>query len=99
MPASRLAVSIFLVVALALTAAFAQTRPAKQKPNPPTPAPAQPETTPQEPQDIETLKTDTDLVSVPLIASNKDGTFITDLRQEEFAIAEDGVPQQIANSS
>ena len=98
MPASRLAVSIFLVVAIALSAAFAQTTPRNQKtnPNPPTPSPTQPETPREEPQDIETLKTDTDLVSVPLIASDKSGVAITDLRQEEFAIAEDGVAQQIA---
>lgn len=96
MHASRLAVSLFLVVALALTASFAQTKPASQKPNPPKPAPTQPETPPQEPQDIETLKTDTDLVTVPLIASDKGGTYITDLTQEEFAIFEDGVQQQIA---
>ena len=96
MPALRLAVSIFLVVALALTAAFAQTKPASQKPNPPKPAPTKSETTPEEPQDIETLKTDTDLVTVPLIASDKSGTYITDLKQEEFAIFEDGVQQQIA---
>ena len=94
MPASRLAVSIFLVVAIALSAAFAQTRPRSQKtnPNPPQPSATQSE----EPQDIETLKTDTDLVSVPLIASDKNGMYITDLRQEEFAISEDGVPQQVA---
>lgn len=96
MPASRLAVSIFLVVALALTAAFAQTRPSSQKPNPPKPTPTQPETAPQEPQDIETLKTDTDLVTVPLIASDANNIYVTDLRQEEFAIFEDGVQQQVA---
>src|ERR1043165_7527327 len=92
MLSSRRAVPIFLVLAIALTAAFAQTRPASQKPNPPKPAPTQqPETLPEEPQDIETLKTDTDLVTVPLIANDSNGTYITDLRQEEFAIQEDGV--------
>lgn len=96
MPASRLAVSIFLVVALALTTAFAQTRPKTQQPNPPKPTPTQPETPPQEPQDIETLKTETDLVTVPLIASDSNNIYVTDLRQEEFAIFEDGVQQQIA---
>ena len=97
MLSSRRAVPIFLVVAIALTAAFAQTRPASQKPNPPKPSPTQqPETTPEEPQDIETVKTDTDLVTVPLIANDSNGMYITDLRQEEFAILEDGVPQQIA---
>ena len=98
-PLSRRAFSIFLVVAIALTGAFAQSKAGRQNPRPPksapTPAP-QPEQTPEEPQDIETLKTDTDLVSVPVIATNKDGLFITDLRQEEFSISEDDVPQQIA---
>jgi len=96
MLSSRRAVPIFLVVAIALTAALAQTRPASQKPNPPKPSPTQPETSPEEPQDIETLKTDTDLVTVPLIANDSNGTYVTDLRQEEFSILEDGVQQQIA---
>lgn len=96
MLSSRRAVPILLVVAIALTAAFAQTRPASQKPNQPKPSPTQPETPPEEPQDIETVKTDTDLVTVPLIATDTGGTYITDLRQEEFAIVEDNVPQQIA---
>lgn len=97
-PTSRRAVSIVLVIAIALTAALAQTRPARQKPNPnpPTPASTPPENPPEEPQDIETIKTDTDLVAVPLIATDRDGVYVTDLRQEEFVIAEDGVPQQIA---
>jgi hypothetical protein len=96
MLSSRRAVPIALVVAIALTAAFAQTRPERQKPNPPKPSPTQPETLPEEPQDLETVTTDTDLVTVPLIANDANGTYITDLRQEEFAIVEDGVPQQIA---
>jgi hypothetical protein len=48
------------------------------------------------PQDIETLKIDTDLVTVPVIATDASGIYVTDLRQEDFAIAEDGVAQQIA---
>ena len=48
------------------------------------------------PQDIETLKIDTNLVTVPVIATDANGTYIADLRQEEFALAEDGVTQQIA---
>ena len=93
-PASRHAFSIFLVIALALTAVFAQSKPAGQKPQQTRP---QPEATPPpEPDEIETLKTETDLVTVPLIATDRSGLYITDLRQEEFTISEDGVPQQIA---
>lgn len=92
-PASRHAFSIFLVVALALTAAFAQSKPGGQKQS----APPQPSATPPpEPEDVEILKTETDLVTVPIIATNRDGLYITDLRQEEFKISEDGVPQEVA---
>ena len=49
-----------------------------------------------EPQDVESLKTDTNLVTVPVIATTRDGIYIPDLRQEEFSIAEDGAQQQIA---
>ncbi|HKG59801.1 MAG TPA: VWA domain-containing protein [Pyrinomonadaceae bacterium] len=91
-PASRHAFSIFLVVALALTAVFAQSKPGGQK----QPLPQPSATPPPEPEDAETLKTDTDLVTVPIIATNRDGLYITDLSQEEFKISEDGVPQEIA---
>ena len=47
-----------------------------------------------EPQDVESLKTDTNLVTVPVIATTRDGIYIPDLRQEEFSIAEDGEEQQ-----
>ena len=73
--------SILFVLALALTIT-AQTKPAN--------------TPPAEPQEIETLKTDTDLVTVPVIATAIGGLYITDLRKEEFAIAEDGVAHEIA---
>lgn len=73
--------SIFFVSALALTVA-AQTKPASAPP--------------PEPQEIETLKTETDLVTVPVIATAIGGLYITDLRKEDFAIAEDGVAHEIA---
>src|ERR1041385_1637716 len=92
-PVSRHAFSTFLVVALALTAVFAQSKPAGQRPQQ---APQPSATPPPEPENIETVKTDTDLVTVPLIATDRNGLYITDLRQEEFKISEDGVPQEIA---
>ena len=91
-PASRHAFSIILVIALALTAVFAQTRPANQKPQQPQPS----ATPPNEPQDVDTVTTDTDLVTVPLIATDRSGMYITDLRKEEFTITEDDVQQEIA---
>ncbi|HLN99787.1 MAG TPA: VWA domain-containing protein [Pyrinomonadaceae bacterium] len=50
----------------------------------------------QDQQPVETLKIDTNLVTVPVIASSIEGSYIPDLRQEEFAISEDGEKQQIA---
>src|SRR5918996_405431 len=91
-PASRPAFSIILVLAIALTAVLGQTRPASQKAQQPRPA----ATPPEEPQDVETLKIDTDLVTVPLIATDRSGIYITDLRKEEFTITEDDVQQEIA---
>ena len=84
-PASRLFLSIILLVGIGLSLCVAQTKPESQKPN-----------SPADPQDIETLKIDTDLVTVPVIATDAGGLYIADLRREEFNITEDGVPQQIA---
>lgn len=47
-------------------------------------------------QDVETLKIDTNLVTVPVIASSRTGTYIADLKKEEFKITEDGTQQEIA---
>ena len=47
-------------------------------------------------QDIETVKIDTDLVTVPVVATDANGVYVADFRQEEFVIAEDGVPHKIA---
>ncbi|HEX3145815.1 MAG TPA: VWA domain-containing protein [Pyrinomonadaceae bacterium] len=47
-------------------------------------------------QDVETLKIDTNLVTVPVIASSRDGKYIADLKKEEFSLTEDGVTQEIS---
>lgn len=47
-------------------------------------------------QDVDTIKIDTDLVTVPVIATDRTGAYVADLRQEEFLLSEDGVQQQIA---
>lgn len=47
-------------------------------------------------QDLETVKVDTNLVTVPVIASSRTGRYIADLVKEEFKISEDGVAQDIA---
>jgi hypothetical protein len=80
-----LAISIPFVVAQV----FAQTPSQRQRTNLPPPPP------PQE-KDVETLKIDTNLVTVPVIASSRGGNYIADLKKEEFKLLEDGVPQEIS---
>lgn len=48
----------------------------------------------QDPQEV--VKTDTNLVTVPIIAVTNEGNYVPDLTQNEFAIMEDGKAQQIA---
>ena len=47
-------------------------------------------------QDMDTLKIDTNLVTVPVIASSRTGNYIADLKKEEFKLTEDGVAQEIS---
>jgi hypothetical protein len=47
-------------------------------------------------QDVDTLKIDTNLVTVPVIANSRTGNYIADLKKEEFKLTEDGVAQEIA---
>lgn len=48
-----------------------------------------------EAQDQSTIKIETSLVTVPVIASDRNDVYIPDLRQDEFTIHEDGVKQEI----
>lgn len=47
-------------------------------------------------QEVETIKTDTNLVTVPVIATSVNGLYIADLSKDEFKIWEDGVAHEIA---
>lgn len=55
-----------------------------------------PSSRPSSEQDVDTLKIDTNLVTVPVIASSRAGNYIADLKKEEFKLTEDGVVQEIA---
>ena len=76
--------SLLVVIFLFAVPAIAQT--SGQRPSP----------TPPQDQDVETLKIDTNLVTVPVIASSRTGNYIADLKKEEFKLSEDGVPQEIS---
>ncbi|MGZ4838347.1 MAG: VWA domain-containing protein [Terriglobales bacterium] len=61
---------------------------------------APPEPKPQPPKKIEgmpeySLKVDTALVQVPVLVTTKDGQFIPGLKENNFRVFEDGVPQNV----
>jgi VWFA-related protein len=47
-------------------------------------------------QDVETVKVETNLVTVPVIVSDRGDKYISDLKQEEFTVFQDGVKQDIS---
>jgi hypothetical protein len=72
-----------------------------QQPSPTPERAASPEAPPEpspepEVQDVDTLKIATDLVTVPVIVTSREGNYIPDLVQEEFNISENGVKQEVA---
>lgn len=84
---------ILLLVTIVFTFVNANAQPSKK---PTGSDPAKQTAKPASDQDQETLKIDTNLVTVPVIASSQTGQYIADLTKEEFKLSEDGVPQQIA---
>jgi von Willebrand factor type A domain len=87
-----------LLLVVSQTQPNSQKRNQRQTPIPkPQPSPEpEPAVNPKEPQDVETVKINTDLVMVPVIASDLTGIYVPDMQRNEFSIEEDGVPQEIA---
>jgi hypothetical protein len=67
-----------------------RTFPAGSKAAEPTPTP------PDDSQQVDTLKIDTNLVTIPVIATDAGGLYVADLRQEEFSVYENEVKQNVA---
>ena len=68
-----------------------QTKPPASRPTPP---PVEDNNDVQDPQEV--VKTDTNLVTVPVIAVNSDGLYVPDLSKTEFGVEEDGVKQEVS---
>jgi hypothetical protein len=62
----------------------------------PSPEPVSAPAPEPEQSEPETLKIDTNLVTVPVVATTREGNYLTDLRQDEFNVSEDGVAQDVA---
>jgi len=108
MKRSILTLLLFLVT-ISAQVGSSQTRPRRigeTAPSPPSPLETpRPETAsvesmrPQQAavgQDLDVVRIDTNLVTVPVSVVDRDGRYISDLQKEDFQIAEDGVDQEIA---
>ncbi|HXD32367.1 MAG TPA: VWA domain-containing protein [Pyrinomonadaceae bacterium] len=91
--------SLVILVGLMTSLSLVAQKPRRVRPRPVTqePTTAEPEPTPPDtPPDVETIKTDTELVTIPVIATNATGMFVPDLKREELSIFEDNAQQQVA---
>jgi VWFA-related protein len=75
-------------------------KPAEPKPAE-TPAPAKPSeaetaSDDEEVDDEETVTVDTNLVKLPVVANDRGGRYVPDLKAEEFTVSEDGAEQKVA---
>src|SRR5260370_41653823 len=86
-----LVLSVLLAGYVAVAQSRGTQRPGEQKPAKPAERPRDP---PVRDQDIDTVKIDTNLVTVPVIASSRSGSYIADLKKEEFNVSENGMSQQ-----
>lgn len=46
--------------------------------------------------DVDVVKVDTNLVSIPVVVSDRAGVYVPDMRQDEFTLLEDGVRQELS---
>lgn len=83
------AISFALVDASAQSDQTGKTK--KSAPQNPTQKPGAPQDQPAE----ESIKIESDLVNIPVIASDRNDVYVYDLQKEDFTVAEDGVVQEI----
>lgn len=85
-----LAALVFALGAIARTKSQSSQKPQSGEKKKPSQAEAQ-----KADQQGDTLKFDTDLVTVPVVASDRADVYVPDLAREEFLVYEDGVKQEI----
>ena len=93
---ARLFLAVLVSLAASTNIAAQSPRKTSTRPEPQKTSPAPEPTPPQTPPQVETLKIDTNLVTIPVIATDEGGLYIPDLRKEEFSVYEDDVKQNIA---
>jgi VWFA-related protein len=55
-----------------------------------------PQQPPKKPEDSQTIRVNVEMVSLPVVVTTQEGRRITDLKQEDFEVYEDGIKQEIS---
>jgi Ca-activated chloride channel family protein len=87
--------STILILLVSLVALSAQITTSQTRPRRLREAMAEPSPSPQ-PVEMDVVRVDTNLVTVPVSVIDRNGRYISDLQKEDFHLAEDGVDQEIA---
>jgi Mg-chelatase subunit ChlD len=102
------AVSTFVIIMMLSMGAAAQSGRSRQsnegkkvssdsgKTRPQSDTASAPEKEPEDRQETETVRVETNLVTVPVVVSTRGGIYVPDMRQDEFIILEDGVQQDVS---
>lgn len=92
----KVRLAVLALILLASVEGFAQRRPQPRA----TPVPGRTSAPEREAlpgdQDADSVKIDTELVTTPVVASNRDGVYVADLLKEEFLVFENDVKQEVA---
>jgi VWFA-related protein len=88
----------FSLLTIAAQVASSQTRPRQIGEATPIPSPLPPseKSNADAGQDLDVVRIDTNLVTVPVSVVDHDGRYISDLQKQDFRLAEDGLEQEIA---
>src|SRR5882757_9521850 len=93
-PEICLSAAVTLLVLFSLAAAGQTRRQTQKRPTEPGRPVLEP-TAPQAAAAVTSTKGDSDLVTIPLIATDANGLYVPDIRADELAVSEDGVPQKL----
>src|SRR5258708_2396396 len=88
--------TIVVLFVSALGIAAQTPRKVRTRPVPEATQPAPEPTPPDNSQSADTVKIDTNLVTIPVVATDAAGLYLTDLRRDEFTIYENDIKQDIA---
>ena len=94
-PASRFAAVALILVVVTICFGQAARRPSQSEPVKKTQPAVTEDSRANQDQHDQVIKLEATLVTVPVIASDRDERYIPDMRREDFALHEDGVKQEI----